>query len=236
MEEMDMQGSTREKGQYLPPQKKACHAHFSTESITPEEDWTGGDKKPPKPRSIQKSWFTKFPWLIMNEEQTALFCAVCREYPSVRDRRSRLIEGYTGPFKVETLKYHAKSKAHIFCVNALAAKDPVWAAHLQSLRDSPADILASPEHPHTTDDPTFYLPGPLGDFDGPDELLSSPRAEPEDASGSRAIPALYLDCESDLRQKEIGRDILSPSNSSTLFKDSIDFCSQMLPSDSYCGG
>lgn len=223
-----MQGSTREKGQYLPPQKKTCYApYFSTESSTMEEDWTGGNRKPPKPRSIQQSWFTKFPWLIMNEEQTALFCAICREYPSVRDKRSRLIEGYTGPFKVETLKYHAKSKAHVFCVNALAAKDPVWAAHLQSLRESPADILASPEHLLTADNPTFYLPGPLGDFDGIDELLSSPRAEPEDASGSGAIPALNLDCESDLRQKEIGSDILSPSNSSTLFKDSTDFCSQV---------
>jgi hypothetical protein len=165
--------------------------------------------------------------LIVNEEQAALFWAVCREYSSVKDRRSQLIEGYTAPFKVETLKYHAKSKAHIFCVNALAAKDPIWAARLQCLRESPADILASPEHLLTADDPTLYLPGPLGDFDGLDELLSSPRAEPEDASGSGAIPALYLDCESDLRQKEIGSDILGPSNSSTLFKDSIDFCSQV---------
>lgn len=221
----------REKGQYLPPQKKTCHApYFSTESSTMEKDSTGGNRKPPKPRSIQKSWFTKFPWLIMNEEQTALFCAICREYPSVRDKRSRLIEGYRGPFKVETLKYHAKSKAHIFCVHALAAKDPVWAAHLQNLRESPADLLASPEHLLTADNPTFYLPGPLGNFDGIDELLSSPRAEPEDTSGSGAIPALSLDCKSDLRQKEIGSDILSPSNGSTLFKDSTDFCSQVTRS------
>lgn len=145
----------------------------------------------------------------MNEEQTALFCDVCRAYPSVGDRRSQLIEGYMGPFEVETLKYHVKSKAHIFCVNALAAKDPVWAAHLQSVRESPADTVASHEHLLTADDPTLYLPGPLGDFDGLDELPSSPRAEPEDASGSGAIPALYSDCESDLRQKEIGSGILS---------------------------
>ncbi|XP_029334067.1 zinc finger protein 862-like [Mus caroli] len=77
MEEIDTQGSTREKGQYLPPQKESCHAHFSTESSTTGKDWTGRNKKLPNPCSIQKSWFTKFPWLIMNEEQAALFCAVC---------------------------------------------------------------------------------------------------------------------------------------------------------------
>ncbi|XP_057628911.1 zinc finger protein 862 isoform X2 [Chionomys nivalis] len=165
----------------------------------------------------------------MNEEQTVLFCAVCREYPSVRDRRSRLLEGYTGPFKVETLKYHARSKAHLFCVNALATKDPVWAAHLQSLRESAADIRTSPEHLFIADYPTFYPPGPLGDFDGLAELQSSPGTELEDPPGGGADPALRLDCMSDLRQKETGSDILSPSKSSTLCKDTIEFCSQEPP-------
>ncbi|XP_036038734.1 zinc finger protein 862 [Onychomys torridus] len=230
MEEIYTQGSTREQGPYLPPQKKACLAHFSTENNTIEGDWTGRNSPQDKnPRSIQKSWFTQFPWLIMNEEQTALFCAVCREYPSGRDRRSRLIEGYTGPFKVETLKYHAKSKAHMFCVNTLATKDPVWAAHLQSLRESSADILASSDHLFTADYPTFYPPGPLGDFNGMAELLSSPRAELEDPPGSGAIPALQLDCMSDLRQKEIGSDILNSSSSNTLCKDTTEFCSQGPP-------
>ncbi|OBS76349.1 hypothetical protein A6R68_17211 [Neotoma lepida] len=229
LEEIDMQGSAREKGPHPPPQKKACLAHFSTENSTIKGDWTGRNNPQDKnPRSIQKSWFTQFPWLIMNEEQTALFCAVCREYPCGRDRRSRLVEGYTGPFKVETLKYHAKSKAHMFCVNALAAKDPIGAAHLQGFRESSADILASPEHLFTADCPMFYPPGPLGDFDGIAELLSSPRAELEDPPGSGAIPALHLDCMSDLKQKEIGSDILSPSNSNTLCKDTIEFCSQVI--------
>ncbi|XP_026645189.1 zinc finger protein 862-like [Microtus ochrogaster] len=218
---VDVQDSTREKELYLPPQKKACLAHFSA-----EEDWTGRNKNLPEPRSIQKLWFTQFPWLVMNEEQTVLFCAVCREYSSVRDRRSRLLEGVTGPFKVETLKYHARSKAHLFCVNALAAKDPIWAAHLQSLRESSADIPASPEHLFTAEYPTFYPPGPLGDFDGLAELQSSPGTELEDPPGSGAVPALHLDCMSDLRRKETGSDILSPSNSSTLYKDTIEFCSQ----------
>ncbi|XP_052575872.1 zinc finger protein 862 isoform X1 [Peromyscus californicus insignis] len=230
MEEIDVPGSAREQGPYLPPQKKACLTHFSTENSTIEGDWTGRNSPQDKnPRSVQKSWFTQFPWLIMNEEQTALFCAVCREYPSGRDRRSRLIEGYTGPFKVETLKYHAKSKAHMLCINTLATKDPIWAAHLQSLRESSSDILASPDHLLTADCPTFYPPGPLGDFDGIAKLLSSPRAELEDPPGSGAIPALHLDCMSDFWQKEIGSDILNPSSSNTLCKDTTEFCSQGPP-------
>lgn len=165
----------------------------------------------------------------MNEEQTVLFCAVCRESPPVRDRRSRLLEGYTGPFKVETLKSHARSKAHLFRVNALAAKDPIWAAHLQSLRESSADIRASPEHLFIADCPTFYPPGPLGDSDGGlAELQSSPGTERGDPPGSGAIPALHLDCMSDLRQKETGSGIPSPSESSTLCKDTVEFCSQVI--------
>ncbi|CAO2603544.1 Zinc finger protein 862 [Lemmus lemmus] len=223
---MGVQDSSLEKELFLPSQKKACFACFSTENSTIEEDWTGRNKNLPKPRSIQKLWFTQFPWLVMNEEQTVLFCAVCREYPSVRDKRSRLLESCTGPFKVETLNYHAKSKAHLFCVNALAAKDPIWEVRLQSLRESSADVLSSPEHLFTADYPTFYPPGPLGDFDGLAELQSSPGTELEGPPGRGAIPALHLDCMSDLRQKETGSDILSPSNSNTLCKDTIEFCSQ----------
>lgn len=228
MGEMEVQGATREGGLYLPPQKKACLGRRSLESDTIQGDWTGRSKKPLKPRSIQKSWFAQFPWLIMNEEQTALFCCACREYPSVRDKRSKLIEGYTGPFKVETLKYHAKSKAHIFCVNALAARDPVWAARFQSIRDSSSEVLARSEHLFTADYPMFYPPGPLEDFDSMANLLPRPRAELEDPGGSAANPALYLDCISDVRQKEITGDISSDIN--ILCNGATEFCSQVIHS------
>ncbi|XP_008064175.2 zinc finger protein 862 [Carlito syrichta] len=226
MEETEVQGPTRERGQYLPPQKKACLSHFTTESGNIETDWTGRSKKLLKPRSIQKSWFAQFPWLVMNEEQTALFCSACREYPSVRDKRSRLIEGYTGPFKVETLKYHAKSKAHMFCVNALAARDPFWAARFRSIRDPSGDVLASPEHLFTADYPIFYPPGPLGDFDSMAELLPSSKAELGNPGGNGAIPALYLDCISGLRQKEITDGIHNSSNMNILCNGAVESCSQ----------
>lgn len=57
---------------------------------------------------------------------------------------------------METLKYHAKSKAHLVCVDALSARDPIWAARFQSIRD------ASPEHLFPADDPILDPPGPLG--------------------------------------------------------------------------
>nr|XP_035978522.1 zinc finger protein 862 isoform X2 [Halichoerus grypus] len=212
MEEKDSRSPAREAGLDLPPQKKACLSHFSTERGNVEVDCTGKSKKPLKPRSIQKSWFVQFPWLVMNEEQTALFCSACREYPSVRDKRSRLIEGYTGPFKVETLKYHAKSKAHLFCVNALAARDPIWADRFQSVREESGDVLASPEHLFTADYPILYPPGPLGAYDNMAQLLPSPRADLEDPGGNGAFPTLYLDCISELRQKETADDTHRSSN------------------------
>ncbi|XP_014643137.1 PREDICTED: zinc finger protein 862 [Ceratotherium simum simum] len=226
VEETEVQGPAREAGLYLPPQKKACLSHFSAESGNIEVDCAGKSKKPLKPRSIQKSWFVQFPWLVVNEEQTALFCSACREYPSVRDKRSRLIEGYTGPFKVETLKYHAKSKAHMFCVNALAARDPVWAARFRSIRDASGDVLAGPEHLFTVDYPILCSPGPLGAYDNVAQLLPSSRAELEDPGGNGAIPALYLDCISDLRQKDIADAVHSSSNFHILYNDSAEACDQ----------
>ncbi|XP_046525788.1 zinc finger protein 862 isoform X1 [Equus quagga] len=226
MEEMDVPGPAREAGLYLPPQKRACLSHFTAENGNIEVGCARKSKKPLKPRSIQKSWFVQFPWLVVNEEQTALFCSACREYPSVRDKRSRLIEGYTGPFKVETLKYHAKSKAHMFCVNALAARDPIWAARFQSIRNASGDVLASPEHLFTADYPMLYPPGPLGAYDNVAQLLPNSRAELEDPGGNGAIPALYLDCISDLRQKDVTDAIHSSSNCHILFNDSAEPCGQ----------
>uniref|UniRef100_G3TSV3 Zinc finger protein 862 n=1 Tax=Loxodonta africana TaxID=9785 RepID=G3TSV3_LOXAF len=219
MEEIDVPEAAREPGLCLPPQKKAHLSHLRAEGGDMEVHCTGKRQRPAKPRSIQKSWFAQFPWLVMNEERTALFCSVCREYPCVREKRSRLIEGYTGPFKVETLKYHAKSKAHLFCVNALAARDPPWEAHLQSIADTPGEVLTSSAHLFPVDCPTSYPPGPLGDYDDVARLLPSSRAELRD-------PALYLDCVSELRQKEITDDIHTSSNINVLFDDSAEPFSQ----------
>lgn len=226
MEEMDMQRPSREAGLYLPPQKEACLSYFSSERGSLQGDYAGRGSKPSKPRSIQKSWFAQFPWLVMNEEQTALFCCACREYPSVRDKRSRLIEGYTGPFKVETLKYHAKSKAHVFCVKALAARDPLWAARFQSTQEVSGDILASQGPFFPADYPIFYSPGPLGACDNVAQLLPSSRAALGDPGGNGAIPALYLDRIPDFRQTEIIDDIHSSSDDNVLCNDSAEPCGQ----------
>ncbi|XP_047551285.1 zinc finger protein 862 isoform X2 [Lutra lutra] len=226
MEERDSRSPAGEAGRDLPPQKKACLSHLSTEHDNTEVDCAGKSKKPLKPRSIRKSWFTQFPWLVMNEEQTALFCSACREYPSVRDKRSRLIEGYTGPFKVETLKYHAKSKAHLFCINALAARDPVWAARFQSVREECGDVLASPEHLFTAEYPILYPPGTLGVYDNMAQLLPSTGAELEGPGGNGAVPTLYPDCIPELRQKEIADDAHSSSKVNILHDDAAEPCGQ----------
>ncbi|XP_043824802.1 zinc finger protein 862 isoform X1 [Dromiciops gliroides] len=230
MGEIDIQGATGEVELYLPPRKKACVSHFSQSGCDSiEDDSIGKAKKILRPRSIQKTWFQQFPWLITNEEQTALFCSACREYPSVRDKRSRLIEGYTGPFKVETLKYHAKSKAHKFCVNALAARDPIWAARFESIRETPEDVLTSAEHLFNADYPVLYPPGSLGDYDSLVELLPNSRPELGEATENGTAPALYLDCISDARQKDAVSDICTSSSINVLFDDSTEFFCQEMP-------
>ncbi|XP_066219094.1 zinc finger protein 862 isoform X1 [Saccopteryx leptura] len=223
MEEMDVHGPAREAGPYLPPQKKAYLSRCSTKSDTTEGDCTGKCKHPLKARSVQRSWFAQFPWLVMNEEQTALLCFPCQKYPSIRDgrsRRSRLIKGYTGPFKVETLKYHAKSKGHLFCVDALAARDPVWAARFQSIQE------VSLEHLFPADYPILYPPGPPGAYGHVARPLPSSRAELEDPGGDGAHPALYLDCISDLRHEETSNDVYSSTNSNMVCNDSAEPRSQ----------
>ncbi|KAK1335024.1 LOW QUALITY PROTEIN: hypothetical protein QTO34_004600 [Cnephaeus nilssonii] len=215
MEEMDMHGPAR--GSWT---KKACLSHFRAESGTIKEGCTEKGKKPLKPRSIQKSWFAQFPWLVMNEEQTALFCSACREHSSARDRRSRLIEGYTGPFKVETLKYHAKSKAHLFCINSLAAQDPIWAAHFRNI-GMPARSISSLQ----------IIP------------VCTPRClwEPVGMWPS-SCPALELNwrnlggmehflhyCISHLRHKETAGDVRSSSDTNIVRNDSAESCSKELP-------
>ncbi|ELK35181.1 Zinc finger protein 862 [Myotis davidii] len=217
MEEVDVHGPAREAGPDLPPQTKACLSHFRAESGTIRESCAGKCKKPLKPRSIQKSWFAQFPWLVMNEEKTALFCSACREHPSAKDRRSRLIEGYTGPFKVETLKYHAKSNAHLFCISALATQDPIWAARFRNIRD------ASPDYP------ILQPPAPLGAYGGTAQLLPSSRAEREEPVGNGALPALYVECISHVRHKDTASDVSSSSNTNIVRNDSAESCGQELP-------
>ncbi|XP_074049524.1 zinc finger protein 862 isoform X2 [Macrotis lagotis] len=228
MGEIDIRGPTGDVGLYLPPRKKTCVSnlgHSGCDSV--EDNSIGKARKILRPRSIQKSWFQQFPWLVTNEEQTTLFCSACREYPSVRDKRSRLIEGYMGPFKVETLKYHSKSKAHKFCVNALVARDPIWAARFESIGETPEDVLTNAEHLFNVDYPVLYPPASLDNYDSLVELLPNSRSEPGDTTENRTTSStLYLDCISDVRQKDAISDIYTSSSINVLLDDSTEFFCQ----------
>lgn len=45
-------------------------------------------KSTSRPRSIQRSWFGQFPWLVMDSKGTKLFCSVCIERPTLHDKSS----------------------------------------------------------------------------------------------------------------------------------------------------
>lgn len=128
-------------------------------------------KRTYRPRSIQRSWFGQFPWLVIDSEETKLFRSACKERPSLHDKSSRLVRGYTGPFKVETLKYHEVSKAHKLCVNtAEATEDAPQAALAPEISSDP---MANMEHFFNAAYSIAYHSRPLNDFEKILQLLRS---------------------------------------------------------------
>ena len=70
-------------------------------------------------RKFQPAWKKEFPWVEYNEEKIEMFCVVCRKYPTVADKGSRLYTGINGSsntgFRRDSLSSHDKSQSHYFC-------------------------------------------------------------------------------------------------------------------------
>ena len=47
-------------------------------------------------RKFQPTWKKEFPWVQFDEEKNEMFCIVCRKYPTVADKASRLYVGING--------------------------------------------------------------------------------------------------------------------------------------------
>ena len=70
---------------------------------------------------IQKfhpTWRKEFPWVKIDAEKNEMFCIVCRRYPTVADKASRLYVGINGSsatdFHRDSLVSHEKSHSHYF--------------------------------------------------------------------------------------------------------------------------
>ena len=72
-----------------------------------------------KARKFQPTWKKEFPWVKIDAEKNEMFCIVCRRYPTVADKASRLYVGINGSsatdFRRDSLVSHEKSHSHYFC-------------------------------------------------------------------------------------------------------------------------
>ncbi|XP_071467163.1 zinc finger protein 862 isoform X7 [Marmota flaviventris] len=181
-----------------------------------------------RPRSIQRSWFGQFPWLVIDPTETTLFCSVCRERPTLHDKSSRLVRGYTGPFKVETLKYHEVSKAHKLCVNTVAVKDDSPQAAL--IPEISSDLMANMEHFFNAAYSIAYHSRPLNDFEKVLQLLQSTGTVILGKYRNRTACTQFIKYISETLKKEILGDIRNSPCVSVL----LDSCTDS--SDQACVG
>jgi hypothetical protein len=78
------------------------------------------DDKPPKYRQFQSSWLKKDElkdWLVYDSSTDIVKCSVCSTWRSSCD--SKFVTGFSKPFKLETLKIHAKSQQHLNSLRSL---------------------------------------------------------------------------------------------------------------------
>lgn len=169
--EADTQALAVESSFLLAPSVVTCTSHCDSSLCEVEVDGPRKIKRTYRPHSIQKSWFRQFPWLVIDPEETKLFCSACKERPSLHDKSSRLVRGYTGPFKVETLKYHEVSRAYKLCVNTVEIKEDIPQAAL--IPEISCDLMANMEHFFNATYSIAYHSRPLNDFEKILQLLQS---------------------------------------------------------------
>ncbi|XP_063287718.1 uncharacterized protein LOC134572592 [Pelobates fuscus] len=72
----------------------------------------------PKKRKFREEWLRELTWLKYDATTGIAMCGVCAACPSIADHGSKVVKGFSGPFKLETFKKHAKSRLHEKCINA----------------------------------------------------------------------------------------------------------------------
>ncbi|XP_062977786.1 zinc finger protein 862-like [Elgaria multicarinata webbii] len=192
----------------LYPPIEAWSPNLHQDGCGREPGAAGTLKKTLGPRSIQKSWFSQFPWLEADKGQTTLYCVVCKEKPPTHGPVSKLVTGYTGPFKVETLKHHDKSNAHNLCVRALTAKeDPDSAPAAERMTKMSSYVLKNMEHLFSAAYDIAYHSKPLNDYEKALDLLQVMGAPIIPRYRNRVACTLFIKCIADTLRKEILSDI-----------------------------
>ena len=73
-------------------------------------------------RGYLPQWETEFPWLVHDENESKMYCRVCRRFPELHDRQSQLVAG-TSTYRKRTLQTHSISTHHVRCMKEESRKD-----------------------------------------------------------------------------------------------------------------
>lgn len=72
----------------------------------------------PGKRKFREEWCKELSWLTFDKTTGVAQCKSCVLFPNSSDQSSKVVTGFTGPFKLETFKKHDKSLQHRNCVAA----------------------------------------------------------------------------------------------------------------------
>lgn len=222
--EADTQASAVEPALLPAPSVETCTSYCGSSLCQVEVEEPRKIKRTYRPRSIQRSWFGQFPWLAVDPEETKLFCSACKERPSLHDKSSRLVRGYTGPFKVETLKYHEVSKAHKLCVNPLEIMEDSPQAPLAP--EVSSNLMANMEHFFNAAYSIAYHSRPLNDFEKTLQLLQSTGTMILGKYRNRTACTQFIKYISETLKKEVLEDVRKSPCASVLLDSSTDASDQ----------
>ncbi|XP_040858206.1 zinc finger protein 862 [Ochotona curzoniae] len=223
--EVDMETSAVEPASLPAPSAETSPSYDCSSSLCEVgTEGPGKVKRTYRPRSIQRSWFGQFPWLVIDPKEPKLFCSVCKERPTLHDKSSRLVRGYTGPFKVETLKYHEVSKAHKLCVNTVEIRDDAPQPTL--VPEISNDLMANMEHFFHAAYSIAYHSRPLNDFEKILQLLQNTGTVILGKYRNRTACTQFIKYISETLKKEILHDIRKSPCMSVLLDSSTDTSDQ----------
>ena len=72
-------------------------------------------------REFKESWKKDYPWVMYDGALNNMNCGVCKEFPAHAEGNSFFVG--TASFRIQNLKAHAASKAHITCQKAKCARE-----------------------------------------------------------------------------------------------------------------
>jgi hypothetical protein len=80
-------------------------------------------------RKFKDNWCKELMWLSFDQNTGVANCKVCASFPRISDQNSKIVKGFPGPLKLETLKNHKSFQLH----NCVRANNALLAPEAMSL-------------------------------------------------------------------------------------------------------